>query len=48
MGFFGNLFSKEKKEDLNKGLEKSKSSFLGKLTKVVYKEGEGDVPTKGQ
>ena len=35
MGFFGNLFSKEKKEDLNKGLEKSKSSFLGKLTKVV-------------
>ena len=35
MSFFKKFFSKEKKEDLDKGLEKTKSSFLGKLGKVV-------------
>jgi len=35
MSFFNKFFSKEKKEDLDKGLEKTKSSFLGKLTKAV-------------
>lgn len=35
MSFFKKIFSKEKKETLNKGLEKSKSSFLGKLSKAV-------------
>jgi fused signal recognition particle receptor len=35
MGFFGNIFSKEKKETLDKGLEKTSTSFLGKLTKAV-------------
>ncbi|MCK5782584.1 MAG: signal recognition particle-docking protein FtsY [Flavobacteriales bacterium] len=35
MGFFDNLFSKEKKETLDKGLEKSKDSFLSKMTKAV-------------
>lgn len=35
MSFFGNFFSKEKKEDLDKGLEKTKSNFFGKLTKAV-------------
>ena len=35
MSFFKKIFSKEKKETLDKGLEKSKASFFGKLTKVV-------------
>jgi len=35
MSFFKNIFSKEKKETLDKGLEKSKTSFLGKLSKAV-------------
>jgi len=35
MSFFKNIFSSEKKETLDKGLEKSKSSFLGKLGKAV-------------
>lgn len=35
MAIFGNLFSKEKKETLDKGLEKSKESFFGKLSKAL-------------
>ena len=35
MSFFKNIFSKEKKETLDKGLEKSKESFFGKLAKAV-------------
>ena len=35
MGLFKNIFSKEKKETLDKGLEKSKSSFFDKLSKAV-------------
>jgi len=35
MSFFKKIFSKEKKETLDKGLEKTKESFFGKLTKVV-------------
>ncbi len=35
MSFFKNIFSKEKKEALDKGLEKSKSNFLDKLGKAV-------------
>ena len=35
MALFGNLFSKEKKESLDKGLEKSKESFFGKLGKAL-------------
>jgi fused signal recognition particle receptor len=34
MAFFG-LFSKEKKESLNKGLEKTKESFFGKLSRSI-------------
>ena len=34
MGFFG-IFSKDKKEELDKGLSKTKDSFLGKLTRAV-------------
>lgn len=35
MSFFKKIFSKEKKESLDKGLEKSKSSFFEKLTTAV-------------
>ncbi len=35
MGLFKNIFSKDKKETLDKGLEKSKASFFGKLSKAV-------------
>ena len=35
MSFFGNLFSKEKKESLDQGLQKSKESFFGKLGKAI-------------
>lgn len=35
MSFFKKLFSSEKKETLDKGLEKSKTTFFSKLTKAV-------------
>lgn len=35
MSFFKKIFSKEKKETLDKGLEKSKTSFFSKLSKAV-------------
>lgn len=35
MGFFSKLFNKEKKETLDKGLEKTKDSFFGKLSRAV-------------
>ena len=35
MSFFKRIFSSEKKETLDKGLEKSKSTFFSKLTKAV-------------
>lgn len=35
MSFFKKIFSSEKKETLDKGLEKSKSSFFSKLNKAV-------------
>jgi len=35
MGLFGGIFSKEKKDHLDKGLEKSKESFFNKLGKAV-------------
>ncbi|WP_445452251.1 signal recognition particle-docking protein FtsY [Flavobacterium sp. 25HG05S-40] len=35
MSFFKRLFSSDKKENLDKGLEKSSTSFLSKLTKAV-------------
>ncbi len=35
MSFFKKLFSSEKKETLDKGLEKTKTSFFSKLTKAV-------------
>ncbi|MEL6535256.1 MAG: signal recognition particle-docking protein FtsY [Bacteroidota bacterium] len=41
MGLF-NLFSKEKKESLDKGLEKSKESFFGKLSRAVVGKSKVD------
>lgn len=41
MAFFG-LFSKEKKETLDKGLEKSKQNFFSKLTKAVVGKSKVD------
>ncbi len=35
MNFFKKLFSKEKKESLDKGLKKSNESFFNKISKVV-------------
>jgi len=35
MSFLGNIFSKEKKESLDHGLQKSKESFFGKLGKAL-------------
>lgn len=35
MSLFKNLFSKDKKESLDKGLEKTKSTFFGKISKIV-------------
>ena len=35
MGIFGKIFSKEKKETLDKGLEKTSASFFSKMTKAV-------------
>lgn len=35
MSLFSDLFSKEKKESLDQGLQKSKESFFGKLTKAI-------------
>lgn len=35
MSFFSKFFNKEKKEDLDKGLEKTKTNFIGKLGKAI-------------
>jgi len=43
MALFGGLFSKEKKESLDKGLEKSKSSFFNKLGKAVAGKSTVDI-----
>ena len=43
MSFFTKFFSKDKKKDLDEGLEKTKSSFMGKLAKVVAGKSKIDV-----
>jgi fused signal recognition particle receptor len=35
MSFFSKLFSREKKEDLDKGMEKTKTSLFGKISKAI-------------
>ncbi|MCB9425434.1 MAG: signal recognition particle-docking protein FtsY [Flavobacteriales bacterium] len=42
MSFFKKIFSSEKKETLDKGLEKSKSSFFSKLSKAVVGKSKVD------
>lgn len=42
MSFFKKIFSKEKKESLDKGLEKSKKSFLGKVSKAIVGKSKVD------
>lgn len=42
MSFFKKFFTKEKKEDLDQGLEKTKSSFLGKISRAVAGKKEVD------
>jgi len=42
MSFFKNIFSSEKKANLDKGLEKSKSTFFDKLSKVVVGKSKVD------
>ena len=42
MNFFKKLFSSEKKETLDKGLEKSKTSFFDKLTRAIAGESKVD------
>lgn len=42
MSFFKKLFSKEKKEDLDQGLEKTKTSFFEKITKAIAGKSQVD------
>ena len=42
MNFFKKLFSKEKKESLDKGLKKSNESFFNKISKVVIGKSKVD------
>ncbi len=43
MSFFNKFFTKKKEEDLDKGLEKTKTGFLDKLTKAVAGKSTIDV-----
>jgi fused signal recognition particle receptor len=43
MSFFKKFFSKEKEEDLNKGLEKTKQSFFSQISKAVAGKSKVDV-----
>lgn len=42
MGLFKNIFSKEKKETLDKGLEKTKSRFFDKLSRTIVGKSKVD------
>ena len=43
MSFFKKFFSKDKEEDLNKGLEKTKESFFSQISKVVEGKSKADI-----
>lgn len=43
MSFFKKFFTKEKKEDLDKGLEKTKESIFGKISKAVAGKAKVDL-----
>ncbi|MGF1532616.1 MAG: signal recognition particle-docking protein FtsY [Bernardetiaceae bacterium] len=42
MSFFKKIFSKDKKESLDKGLEKSKTHFFGKISKAIVGKSKVD------
>ena len=42
MNFFKKLFTKEKKESLDKGLKKSNESFFNKISKVIVGKSKVD------
>ena len=43
MSFFSKFFSKDKEQDLNKGLEKTKESFFSQITKAVAGKSKVDL-----
>ena len=43
MSFFKKLFTREKKEDLDQGLEKTKSSFFDKISKAIAGKSQVDI-----
>ena len=43
MSFFNKFFTREKKQDLDEGLEKTKSSFFSKISKAIAGKSEVDV-----
>lgn len=43
MSFFKKFFSKDKEEDLNKGLEKTKTSIFGQITKAIAGKSTVDI-----
>jgi fused signal recognition particle receptor len=43
MSFFNKFFSREKEEDLNKGLEKTKTSFFSQISKAVAGKSKVDL-----
>lgn len=46
MNFFKKIFSKEeKKKDLNKGLEKTSTSFMGKISRAIAGKSKVDIDT---
>jgi fused signal recognition particle receptor len=47
MSFFKKFFSKDKEEDLNKGLEKTKESFFSQITKAVAGKSKVDIDFLG-
>ena len=42
MGFFDKLFGKKEKEQLEKGLEKTREGFFAKITKVIAGKSQVD------
>ena len=47
MNFFKRLFSSEKKESLDQGLEKTRTGFFSKLAKIIVGKSQVDVAVDG-
>ena len=43
MSFFKKFFSKKKEEELDKGIEKTKTSFLSKMSKAIAGKSKVDI-----